>query len=104
MSGECNVCGQRGCVEQTHCAFAGEISRLREELERWRNAQAHVEADHPDERHCGCVAILRKQLTDAAGEIELLRRERDEAHRLAKHYPMECELRSGSGKRPATGK
>ena len=43
------------------------------EIESWRNAAAHVEGDHPDERHCGCVAILRSQLTAAAGEIELLR-------------------------------
>lgn len=24
MSGECNVCGQYGCVERNHCPFVGD--------------------------------------------------------------------------------
>lgn len=52
-----------------------ERDEARRELEEWRNSSAHVEADHPDEVHCGCVPVLRKLLTDA-------RRERDEARLL----------------------
>jgi hypothetical protein len=44
----------------------------REALADWENAAEHVKAAHPDEVHCGCVAVLRKLLSDA-----LL--ERDEA-------------------------
>lgn len=43
-----------------------------EALSDWKNAASHVESDHPDERHCGCVPVLRKLLVDA-------RKERDEA-------------------------
>jgi len=49
-----------------------ERDEAREALADWENAAAHVEADHPDEKHCGCVPVLRKLLHDA-------RRERDEA-------------------------
>jgi len=42
-----------------------ERDEAREALEDWENAAAHVEAAHPDERHCGCVPVLRKLLTDA---------------------------------------
>jgi hypothetical protein len=51
-----------------------ERDEAREALADWENAAAHVEADHPDEKHCGCVAILRKLLNDA-------RSERDEANK-----------------------
>lgn len=44
----------------------------REALADWENAADHVEANHPDEVHCGCVPVLRKLLADA-------RKERDEA-------------------------
>jgi uncharacterized coiled-coil DUF342 family protein len=81
-----------------------ERDEARRELEEWRNSSAHVEADHPDEVHCGCVPVLRKLLTDARRErdeamdeisllrstvtdcnieIEQLRKERDEARRMA---------------------
>ena len=49
-----------------------ELDEVREKLADWENSAAHVEADHPDEVHCGCVPILRKLLCDA-------RLERDEA-------------------------
>ena len=49
-----------------------ERDEAREELADWENASAHVEANHPDEVHCGCVPVLRKLLIDA-------RKERDEA-------------------------
>jgi hypothetical protein len=55
--------------------LTAERDEARRELEEWRNSSAHVEADHPDEVHCGCVPVLRKLLTDA-------RRERDEARRM----------------------
>jgi hypothetical protein len=34
-------------------------------LDDWDNAVKHVEADHADEVHCGCVPVLRKLLTEA---------------------------------------
>ena len=37
-------------------------------LEEWENAAKHVEADHPDEQHCGCVPVLRKLLDEARAE------------------------------------
>jgi len=46
-----------------------ERDEAREALKDWENAAAHVEADHPDERHCGCVPVLRKLLTDARQEL-----------------------------------
>lgn len=52
--------------------YEQERDEAREALADWENAAAHVEADHPDERHCGCVPVLRKLLADA-------RKERDEA-------------------------
>lgn len=42
-----------------------ERDEARNALADWENAAAHVEADHPDEKHCGCVPVLRKLLTDA---------------------------------------
>lgn len=52
-----------------------ERDEAREALADWENAAAHVEADHPDETHCGCVSVLQKLLHDA-------RSERDEAREL----------------------
>jgi hypothetical protein len=56
----------RECVS---VEFARRIERerdeARQELSDWENAALHVEADHPDEKHCGCVPVLRKLLTDA---------------------------------------
>ena len=73
-----------------------ERDEVREALADWENAAAHVEADHPDEKHCGCVPVLRKLLTDAlmdraSGDIatmtinhyERILRERDEARAVA---------------------
>jgi hypothetical protein len=40
----------------------------REALSDWENSALHVEADHPDEMHCGCVPVLRKLLADAWSE------------------------------------
>lgn len=53
-----------------------ERAEAREALADWENASAHVEANHPDEVHCGCVPVLRKLLADS-------RKERDEARAVA---------------------
>ena len=45
-----------------------ERDEAREELSDWKNAALHVESDHPDEKHCGCVPVLRKLLVDARSE------------------------------------
>ena len=44
--------------------LAEELTAAREELADWRNAAEQVKAEYPDEVHCSCVAILRKQLKD----------------------------------------
>lgn len=49
-----------------------ERDEARAALADWANAAKHVEADHPDEVHCGCVPILRKLLNDARGELNTL--------------------------------
>jgi hypothetical protein len=49
-----------------------ENARLREELDDWHNAALHVEADHPDEVHCGCVPILRRENARLREEIKKL--------------------------------
>lgn len=36
-----------------------ERDEAREALADWENAADHVEANHPDEVHCGCVPVLR---------------------------------------------
>jgi hypothetical protein len=54
-----------------------ERDEAREALADWENAAKHVEADHPDEVHCGCVPVLRKLMSDAL-------RERDKAREDAK--------------------
>jgi hypothetical protein len=70
-----------------------ERDEAREALSDWENAALHVEADHPDEKHCGCVPVLRKLLTDAReafviatdqmviaqGKLREANKERDEA-------------------------
>ncbi len=70
-----------------------ERDEAREALSDWENAELHVEADHPDEKHCGCVPVLRKLLTDAReafviatdqmviaqGKLREANKERDEA-------------------------
>ena len=61
--------------------FARKLERERDEaretLADWENAAAHVEADHPDETHCGCVSVLRKLLHDARSERDEARAQRD---------------------------
>lgn len=49
-----------------------ERDEARESLSDWENAALHVEADHPDEKHCGCVPILRKLLTEAREKYDNL--------------------------------
>jgi hypothetical protein len=49
-----------------------ERDEAREALSDWENAALHVEADHPDEKHCGCVPILRKLLTEAREKYDNL--------------------------------
>jgi hypothetical protein len=60
------------------CEIAERLERERDEareaLADWENAAEHVKADHSDEVHCGCVAVLRKLLSDAL-------RERDDARK-----------------------
>ena len=41
-----------------------ELAEAREKLAEWDDACKHVESDHPDEQHCGCVPVLRKLLKD----------------------------------------
>jgi hypothetical protein len=53
-----------------------ERDEVKEKLSDWENSALQVEADHPDEVHCGCVSVLRKLLNDA-------RSERDAAHKIA---------------------
>jgi hypothetical protein len=59
-----------------------ERDEAREALADWENAAAHVEADHPDEKHCGCVPVLRKLLTDAL-------KDRDEWAAMCGRYKQE---------------
>jgi hypothetical protein len=49
-----------------------DCAALKAELEEWHDAAKHVDSDHPGEVHCGCVPVLRKQLTDARGEVARL--------------------------------
>lgn len=51
-----------------------ERDEAREALVDWENAAKHVETDHPDEVHCGCVPVLRKLMSDSL-------RERDEGRK-----------------------
>jgi hypothetical protein len=45
-----------------------ERDEARDKLADWENAATHIEADHPDEVHCGCVPVLKKLLSDARCE------------------------------------
>ena len=47
-----------------------ERDEAREALSDWENAALHVEAEHPDEKHCGCVPILRKLLNKARESLK----------------------------------
>ena len=63
-----------------------ERDEAREALSEWENAAKHVEANHPDEVHCGCVPVLRKLLTDAQKENE------EQARLLGKGSEREARL------------
>jgi FtsZ-binding cell division protein ZapB len=76
-------------LRQENATLTAERGEARRELEEWRNSAAHVEADHPDEVHCGCVPVLRKLLTDA-------RRERDEARREACKFESKVDWDHGN--------
>jgi hypothetical protein len=76
-----------------------ERDEAREALADWENAAAHVEADHPDEKHCGCVPVLRKLLTDAlkdrdewAAMCGRYKQERDEAREENKNLKLQLGL------------
>jgi hypothetical protein len=49
-----------------------ERDEVKEKLSDWENSALQVEADHPDEVHCGCVSVLRKLLNDARSERDEL--------------------------------
>jgi len=68
-----------------------ELDEALEKLFDWENSAKHVESDHPDEVHCGCVPLLRKLLSDA-------RKERDEARAECLE---QCRLLAMSGDREA---
>ena len=63
-----------------------ERDEAREALSEWEDAAKHVEANHPDEVHCGCVPVLRKLLTDARKENE------EQARLLGKGSEREARL------------
>lgn len=49
MSGECDVCGGRGCVERTHCAWADRMRSLESRVDvlsegMWRALRERDEA------------------------------------------------------------
>jgi hypothetical protein len=49
---------------------ADEIERLKAIVDDWENAAKHVESDHPDEVHCGCVPVLRKRVRELEEAID----------------------------------
>jgi hypothetical protein len=61
-----------------------ERHELREKLNDWENAAKHVEEDHPDERHCGCVPVLRKLLNDVRKEKDTLKSKNAKLYNIAK--------------------
>jgi hypothetical protein len=77
--------------------YKQERDEAREALSDWENAELHVEADHPDEKHCGCVSVLRKLLTDARSE----RDEAREAFVIAADQMVvaQCKLRESNKER-----
>lgn len=54
-----------------------ERDKAQEMLADWENAAAHVEAEHADEVHCGCVPVLRKLLTDSRTLCAQMSQERE---------------------------
>ena len=69
-----SICGSKAWVPTDICRrLEHERDEAREALADWENAAAHVEANHPDEVHCGCVPVLRKLLTDARKERDVAR-------------------------------
>lgn len=53
---------------ETIAHLRAELGNAREALDEWDNAAKHVETNHPDEVHCGCVPVLLKLLADARKE------------------------------------
>ena len=75
-----------------HDRMVGELEKVykerdeaREALADWDNAALHVEADHQNEKHCGCVPVLRKLLTDAL-------KDRDEWAAMCGRYKQERDI------------
>jgi hypothetical protein len=62
-------------LDETAKRICAELKAARAELADWHNAAEQVKADHPDEVHCGCVAILRKQLNDVTEQRDDYRKE-----------------------------
>jgi hypothetical protein len=78
------------CPAERIEGLCGQLERERDEareaLSEWEDAAKHVEANHPDEVHCGCVPVLRKLLTDAQKENE------EQARLLGKGGEREARL------------
>jgi hypothetical protein len=100
-------CWREGVSEWVAANFARNLERERDEardlsaalqlkcnmmqaaLDDWDNAVKHVEADHADEVHCGCVPVLRKLLTEARDTVICLRRQRAIARNFGKQIERE---------------
>lgn len=65
------------CVIKHARKLERERDDAREKLSEWENAAAHVEAEHADEVHCGCVPVLRKLLTDSRKLCTQMSQERE---------------------------
>jgi hypothetical protein len=72
-----------GMSGEREARLMAERDDAREALAEWHDAALHVDSDHPDEMHCGCVPILRKQLKDARAEAARLA---DELKKWQKNY------------------
>jgi hypothetical protein len=70
--------------EARYFSTLAERHELREKLNDWENAAKHVEEDHPDERHCGCVPVLRKLLNDVRKEKDTLKSKNARLYNIAK--------------------
>jgi hypothetical protein len=51
-------------LRESHDVVTKQFQKVDAELADWENAELHVNSDHPNEAHCGCVTILRKQLAE----------------------------------------
>ena len=75
-----------GMSGERETRLIAERYEARAELAEWHDAAKHVDADHPDEKHCGCVAILRKQLTDARAVLAVAQKESADQAADAERY------------------